>query len=189
MTVERRRGLVALPIVLFAGAAGCGIRSGGGDRTSLHSAPERCASTQELVSAHLEPRASLERRVSPESVVVKTGLLVREGEVYRLSSTGVVKDGRYLDTTSARGYPAANAPFWFEPVRLIGQVAMRHRGATWFALVGYVSAAPNAPFEIGDGIGMWTAHSSGELVVFMNDAPNYYANNSGCITLRAQRLR
>jgi hypothetical protein len=109
--------------------------------------------------------------------------------VYRLKAHGIVQDGAKLDTTSARGYRAGKAPFLFELIRLVGQLAMRHRGATWFALVGYVESEENEAFDIGDGIERWEPANNGELSAYLNDARRHYENNRGCIELTTTRLQ
>lgn len=114
----------------------------------------------------------------------RTGVLLRPGERYDLSAVIVEPwvDSRPPEAdlrTGWRGFPGA----------ILGPIASslaRYRWAPMYALIGAEGQNPGS-FFIAGGKGSHTAKSENELLLFANDWPSRYGNNSGCLELTIRR--
>jgi hypothetical protein len=106
-----------------------------------------------------------------------TGVAVNAGEAYELTARGFWNDASQHVT--AKGYDLKRlAPF--RPFR-------RRRDALWFELIGAVGESEPTSFRIGEHASV-TLQSSGELVLYANDASFMYWNNSGSIDVTVRRI-
>lgn len=104
------------------------------------------------------------------------------GTRYYLRATGNWLD--WHNDSDANGYDRSYMN-WAK-----GILRFRAPGATWFTLIGSIDRSRESRFVIGDGSrwsGGWVAPKSGRLSCFANDAPGFYFNNKGCLTLEIWR--
>ena len=110
----------------------------------------------------------------------RTGIEVGYLEAYAFEATGSWDDwGR---TTDADG----GAGSFLQDLLVAGK---RCQQAQWFQLTGSVGASDEHSFALG-AHARWTNCSpqTGELLLFANDAPGFYWNNSGEIRVRITRI-
>jgi hypothetical protein len=113
-----------------------------------------------------------------------TGLRITAGQTYRfLAPASQTWDDAWI-VSSPRGYPPPGE--FFSGYLSLFKSWKSLSNEKWFALCGEVATAKPAPFVIGEGK-VWTADSSGELLLFANDARHFYWNNSGSIWLLVLR--
>lgn len=106
----------------------------------------------------------------------RTGLQLEEGAKYDLT----VPAGLTWKDASITSGPSGYERWQMSPFFWLRRSMRNH----WFALMGTIDQ--RHPFLIGDG----TSHrapASGELVCYANDAPLFYWNNSGELTLSVTR--
>jgi hypothetical protein len=108
-----------------------------------------------------------------------TGVAVTAGEVYEFAvvAGSVWKDASH--EVSASGYELPRLAM-FRPFR-------RHKEAPWFELIGGIGESEAATFRIGERNTV-TMNSTGELVLYANDAGFMYWNNSGSIKVNVRRV-
>jgi hypothetical protein len=110
----------------------------------------------------------------------RTGIEVGFLEAYAFEAYGTWQDwGRALDADGgASGL-----------VQELLDSGRRCPAAQWFQLTGSVGAADERAFPLG-ARARWTNRSrgSGELLLFANDAPGFYWNNSGELRGRITRI-
>jgi hypothetical protein len=110
----------------------------------------------------------------------RTGIEVGYLEAYAFEATGSWNDwGRSTD---------ADGGDWGFLQDLLNS-GRRCQQAQWFQLIGSVGASDERAFALG-AHARWTNRSpeTGELLLFANDAPGFYWNNSGEIRVRITRI-
>ncbi len=105
-----------------------------------------------------------------------TAIEISTGEEYLFEADGAWKD--LVIRTDADGYSNLY-------MRLFNKLK-RSRENKWFALIGSLDKSDN--FLIGKTNRVLFKHS-GKLCCFANDAPGFYWNNFGHITLKITRLK
>lgn len=106
-----------------------------------------------------------------------TGIAVKPDEAYEFTARGSWSDASH--TVTAKGYELKRLAA-FRPFR-------RRRNALWFELIGAVGESERTSFRIGEHIPV-TFHSSGELVLYANDAWFMYWNNTGNVEVIVRRM-
>ncbi|MGY2185204.1 hypothetical protein D3C87_1475560 [compost metagenome] len=104
------------------------------------------------------------------------------GTRYYLRATGNWLDWHNL--SDANGYDKSSMN-WAK-----GLLRFKAPGATWFSLIGSIDRKRESRFVIGDGSRWkegWVAPKSGRLSCYANDAPGFYWNNEGVVTLEIWR--
>jgi hypothetical protein len=105
-----------------------------------------------------------------------TGIDLIEGQKYKYEAIGEWKDGK-MKSCDANGY----SDFFLDLLSW----TKRNRHAKWFQLIGVVNKNTKNPLctICFSDKGTFTAHASGRLWAYANDAWIAYGNNSGSIKL------
>lgn len=105
-----------------------------------------------------------------------TGIDLIEGQKYKYATIGQWKDG-CMNPCHAEGY----SNFWLDLLSW----TKRSKFAKWFQLIGVVDKNTKTLLYTiyFSNEGTFTAHASGRLWAFANDADIAYCNNSGSIEL------
>jgi hypothetical protein len=90
----------------------------------------------------------------------------------------------WLIQKGAGGYAHGPLPFIQEPFAPTKPLP----GSNWFALVGQVDRPKTTPFLIGEKPVTRTMKAEGELLLFANDARDFYWNNFGRILVVITRV-
>jgi hypothetical protein len=116
--------------------------------------------------------------IDAKAIWTDTDIVLEGGVTYVLRATGRWRDAS-IDT-DADGYASVNA------FQRLTERLRRVPDAPWFALIGAVDRRQETQFVIGTGC-RFRAPISGRLTCFANDLRGFYFNNSGSVTLTADR--
>jgi hypothetical protein len=116
-----------------------------------------------------------------------TGIYVKSGETYRFETPA---GSHWRDFGFRVGPDGSSGKFYRSYMSNFDNLGKKRRfpGAPWFALMGSTTA-PEAEIFL---VGKKSEHrmpSSGELLLFANDLPDLYWNNSGTIWVDVTRLK
>ena len=115
-----------------------------------------------------------------------TGMNMAAGQFYRIEVE--MLEPWFDDTYPAT--PAGLSAAWRDsPLMWLGIPLRQTIGAPWFQLRGKIVSVDGeeAEFPIGDGVDI-EPDITGELLVFINDAPGSYGNNHGSARIAISRL-
>jgi len=129
---------------------------------------------------HLEPGKETDATACSRYRWTHTYIAVSAGEVYEITPKEGSKWNDLFNRVSAAGYESAS----LAPFRRFRRVP----DAPWFELIGAVGKSKSTTFRIGAGTTA-TMKTAGELLLYANDLPFMYWNNSGNIDVVVRRVR
>jgi len=109
-----------------------------------------------------------------------SGIFLEEGSTYNFESAADQKWNDWYIRTDADGYDT-QALRWFERFRRIPS-------QNWLKLIGTLDTTLDDPIIIGKKLSGFKAAKSGELILFANDVPQMYWNNSRAIALTITKV-